>query len=49
MAIKSFVLAGAAFLAAVPISPHVVLAQGTTYVAPDQGQGSRGTNKRRQT
>ena len=38
MAIKSFVLAGAAFLATVPISPHVVLAQGTTYVAPDQGQ-----------
>src|SRR3954454_15327381 len=39
MAIKSLVLAGAAFLAAVPISSHVVLAQGSTYVAPDQGQG----------
>lgn len=42
MAIKSLVLAGAAFLAAVPISPHVVLAQGSTYVAPDQGQGQSG-------
>ena len=38
MAIKTLILASAAFLAAVPFSPHVVLAQGTTYVAPDQGQ-----------
>ena len=41
MTIKTLVLAGvagAAVLAAVPSSPHPVLAQNNTYVAPDQGQ-----------
>jgi hypothetical protein len=40
MPIKTLVIAGAAVLAAVPFSPHVVLAQSNTYVAPDEGQSS---------